>query len=326
MRPLGTGFALQFRCYLTVEQSPSIPRLGPSTAGAQITTTPISMHRILLITALLALLFTNCGGSPEVKATGQDTDRQIRDLISALTPASPTANSAVQSDWIDRYREVMDRLSEAGPEVGQAALDKFHESDDAILDVRRGLLRVAAHNLPAETVGLLETLFEEFGEHLGIRMAALELLVQTSPTDAIRLLEPILAARRPGKTYPDPERLVTCYAEAALASELGEQAALTLAGYASNLFFDQTGRKVAVQKLVDYPSPHSRETLRIVLVESTGNAYLRRIAANTLVKMAKTDAATKDALCGILNDVMNKEADVNFQLYLVNMITEHCNR
>ena len=282
------------------------------------------MHRHPLLSLLIAPLLLNCGGSTEVQATNLGVDRQIRDLISALSPSPPTANSAVKSDWIDRRREIESKLATAGPEVGQAALDRFLESDEPILDIRRGLLRVAVQNLPEETAPLLEALFEEYGEDLGLRTSAIELLAESSPADAIRLVEPILAARRPGKTYPPAERLVACYAKAAKNAGLTDLAAVTLADYASNLFLDQAGRVVAVKALSNYPGPHTRATLRTVLVESTGDAYLRRMAADALVKQSKVDPETAASLCDILNDVMNKEADVNFQLFLVNMIAKYC--
>jgi|FLOH01.1.fsa_nt_gi hypothetical protein len=282
------------------------------------------MHRHFILIAFLAFAFLNCGGTEEVGASSKDADRQIRDLISALTPASPTANSAIVSDWVDHRREVEGRLATAGPEVGQAALDKFLSDDDMILDIRRGLLRVAARNMPKDTIGLLETLFEEYGEQMGIRTCAIELLAENSPLDAIRLIGPILEARRPGKTYPSAERLVACYANAAKIAGIDEDAAIALADYASNLFLDQAGRVVAVKALSNYPGSRTRATLRTVLVESTGDAYLRRMAGDSLVRLAKIDPETDAVLCDILNEIMNKEADVNFQLYLVSMITKYC--
>ena len=68
----------------------------------------------------------------------------------------------------------------------------------------------------------------------------------------------------------------------------------------------------------------SRETMRTVLVESTGNAQLRRVAAQSLLAHRKVDAETDATFCTIMEEVMNKEADINFQHFLVNVIEEHC--
>lgn len=283
------------------------------------------MQRHILPSILLILLLAACGNAPDTKAAApSDADRQIRDLIAALAPAPASVNSAVQNDWFERYREVTDRLRVAGPAVGQAALDKFNESDGEPLMLRRGLLRVAAYNLPTETAPLLEAIFEMYGEDLGLRTAAIEVLTETSPADAIRLVQPIMEKRRPGKTYPEAERLVDCYAKAALAVDLGTEAQRVLSTYASDLFLDQTGRVMAIKALADYPGAHTRGTLRTVLVESTGNGYLRRLSAKSLVNLAKVDPETDAVLCDILTEIMNKEADTNFQQTLVNIIEKNC--
>jgi len=286
---------------------------------------PHVMQRYLLPSILLILLLAACNGEPQAKTTvPNDADRQIRDLVAALAPAPASANSAVQNDWFNRFREVSDRIRTAGPAVGQAALDKFHESDDEPLAMRRGLLRAAGYNLPVETAPLLEAIFEQYGEDLGLRTAAIEMLSETSPADAIRLIQPIIEKRRPGKTYPEAERLVECYAKAALALELGKEAQLVLSSYATDLFLDQTGRVMAIKALADYPGSHTRETLRTVLVESTGNGYLRRISVKSLVKLAEVDPETNTVLCDLINEVMTKEVDLNFQQHLINILEKHC--
>lgn len=283
------------------------------------------MQRHILPSILLILLLAACNSEPDSKPTPpNDADRQIRDLVAALAPAPASSNSAVQNDWFDRFREVTDRIRTAGPEVGQAALDKFHESDAEPLMLRRGLLRAACYNLPAETAPLLEAIFEQYGEDLGLRTAAIEIITETSPADAIRLIQPIIEKRRPGKTYPEAERLVECYAKAALTLKMGKDAQLVLSTYSTDLFLDQTGRVMAIKALAAYPGSHTRETLRTVLVESTGNGYLRRVAAKSLVELAEVDPETDAILCDLLNEIMGKEMDPNFQLYLVNMIEKHC--
>jgi len=277
-----------------------------------------------LLPLCLLLLSAACGGSNSNSAQASDAtvQRQVRDLVSALTPPSATANSAVRNEWFKRRKERIKELSSAGEPLGQAVLREFEENPSASLDVRRGLLEVAARNLPALMGPKLGSMLTDYGDDLGLRTKACELLAQTSPELAFELLEPLILERRPGRTLPPDEIMVTSYATAARLA--GSNPVQTLSTIAADLFAEQTARLMAVRELAKYPGVRSRETLRIVLVESTGNAYLRRAAAQALVALAKIDSDTDAQLCGILTEVMNKESDLNFQTFLVSMLEKHC--
>ena len=59
--------------------------------------------------------------------------------------------------------------------------------------------------------------------------------------------------------------------------------------------------------------------LEEVLRESTGNAYLRRLSAQSMVKIGDFES-----ICPILQRTFDHEADTNFQLFLLNVIEENC--
>jgi hypothetical protein len=277
-----------------------------------------------LLPLLVLLLITACTGSGASQARPLDAkaQRQVRDLVTALTPVSATANSAVRGQWFTRRKALIEELNTAGEALGQAAFDELMAHPEAPLDVRRGLLEVAARNLPEALRPELVRLMTEYGEDIGLRTKACELLAQTSPVTALELLEPLITEHRPGRTLPPEEIMVTSYAIAADLAEIDPVPVLS--AIAADLFAEQTARTMAVRKLGNYAGARSRETLRIVLVESTGNAYLRRAAAQTLVVQAKIDPKTDAELCSFLEEVMNKESDLNFQSFLVRMIERHC--
>jgi len=277
------------------------------------------MRSLLLL--LVPILFA-CGGKAEAEVTDASTARQLRDLISAFTPPPATANSAIRNDWVQRRTQLMEELSDAGPALGVAALDAFSADTDALLDVRRGLLEIAVKNAPEESAPVLIELFSEYGEVAGLRTKACELLPLADPKAAIDLIAGVLEDRYPGKSYPAEETMVRSYEEACVAAGVDFVPLLSIV--AADLYEEQTGRLMAVRALSRAPGLRSRETLHTVLVESTGNALLRRGAAQALISLAEIDPETDAVLCDILEEVMNREADLNFQNFLVNTIEKHC--
>lgn len=283
-----------------------------------------------LLPLFLFLPLVGCGDSPRQTGgtqspeatSGAPIDQRVRDLVSTLTPPAATADGAERSSWFQRRRTMLDELNQAGPDLGQAVLDEYHAHPEAPLDVRRGLLEVAAHNLPEEVRDELAMLVTQYGDDLGLRTKACELLAQTSPKEAFELLEPLILEHRPGKTLPPEEIMVSSYATAARLAKLDPVE--TLSTLAADIFAEQTARLMALKELAKHPGIRSRETLRTVLVESTGNAYLRRGAAQALASHAKVDDDTAAQFCAILDEVMNKESDLNFQTFLVSMIEKYC--
>ena len=258
---------------------------------------------------------TEASPSPALDASAVAKD--LRDLETALTPFDPTTPRGEQSAWFQRRRDLLERMMDVTPEHGAQALQRFAERPDALPAVRGGWLHVAAHNAPLEALPILEQLLLVFGEDLGLRTKAAELLPAASPARAIELLEPILLGQRGGVTYPPEDRLLGAWNEAALA--LDHDRVPTLASIAVDIRRAEAVRHAAVKLLGGVESDHGRQALEQLLVESTGNHMVRRYAVQSLVTSVE---ASK--ICPLLEQVRNNEADTQFQMFLDGTIRETC--
>ena len=276
---------------------------------------------------LLLLLLAACGGgSSDAAETGQGAgapagdaviQRELRDLITAVSPLAPTATKSAEMDWFRRRRETLERLRAGSPELGRAALDEYLTRPDALLDVRTALLDVAAHCGPEEAQPLLVELVSTFGEHLGVRKAAARFLALTSPEKAAELLEPIVSTTEGARTYPPMEDLLESWVIAMDA--LGRDPVEVLAEVSTDIRQEQSTRHFAARQLGEHEGAAGRQALEALLVESLGNNMLRRIAAQSLGA-----TVAKDDLCPVLERVMNNEADPNMLQFLASMLEEFC--
>ena len=116
---------------------------------------------------------------------------EIRDLIVAVTELGAEATKGERNDWFGRRRDTLERLRKAEPEVGREALRVFHERTDASQAQRMGLLDIAAHAAPEDARELLMELSATWGEDLGLRTKAVRLLGETSPAQAIEVLQQV---------------------------------------------------------------------------------------------------------------------------------------
>ena len=57
----------------------------------------------------------------------REIERDIRDLITAVTKLPATATAAEQSAWHPRRKLTLERLHGAGPELGRRALSEYRE-------------------------------------------------------------------------------------------------------------------------------------------------------------------------------------------------------
>lgn len=291
----------------------------------------------LLASSALALWGAACGGAeggspsdggadtlarsaqaadlPPVSERGR---AQIERLVQALTPLDLDLTSDHHDRWLHAGRALREELRRADPEVGVAALWRLRDAriQDPLL--RRGLLEVGSHAAPDVARPLLVTLIEEYGHDFAVRTFAVEFLSETSPQTALEVLEPHLRKRRkPNKTMPPDEFLVRGYARAAQAT--GEDPTAILADVATNLWMEDAARHFAVAELGRYPSPYARSVLEAILIESTGNSYIRRKAAQAL-----RDSVPAEAACETFRRVANHEAELGMLEFLLDMIRENC--
>src|SRR5262245_27522140 len=265
---------------------------------------------LVLLTAL-----AGCGRS-EAKSTAVAA-REIADLIIALTPPPATAIPVVKSEHFATRKRTLERLRQASQAHGIEALRVYREEPPSLPEVRAGLLDVAAHTAPAESEELLVQLTTTFGEDMLVRREATELLGECVPARAIQVLEPILRDQYDGRTYPPEERMLEAWIRAKETRH--EDPTELVARIATDLQRAQDVRHLATRALGAHDSPLARQALETLLVESSGNGYIRRIALQSLLAILP-----REAYCELVKRVQSHEADTDFILVLERALDENC--
>lgn len=253
----------------------------------------------------------------EAPVSDRDIQREIRDLITAVTKLPATATAAEQDAWHPRRKLTLERLRAAGVELGRQALREYKARAKDSVDVRIGLLDVAAHAAPEDTLPVLLALFEDASADMTLRRNSVRWIGSTAPEKALEIFEPILRLTRPTKTYPSSAVLLDAWNDAAL--KLGEDRSALLAHAATNLSEEQETRTYAARRLGEFQSLIGRKALEALLIESAGNNYLRRVAAQALEA-----SVPAEELCPHLEQVLSNEADIVFAEFLDNMIQKIC--
>jgi hypothetical protein len=253
----------------------------------------------------------------DAPTSGPQLEREVGDLVAAFTPPAETATTSVQDDWLRRRRATLTRMRSMPRELGEAALAAYRERRDDPVPVRSGLLEAASIAAPEATRPELVRLVTEYGDDLGLRTDACRLLGESSPDRAIEVFPKILLDPQRSSTAPPDEAMLAGWLRACELS--GASPLPALARLATDLQRDQATRHLAVRALADYPSKVTLSALEEVLRESTGNAYLRRLAAQTMIEVGEFET-----VCPILHDTFEHEADTNFQLFLEDVIETYC--
>jgi len=259
------------------------------------------------------------GAAPqeEVSTAG----KRIAHLIELSTPLDPTLTSDHHDRQLHARRAYLEELRAAPKDVGLEALERFQtleeDPEEVPLYVRVNLLDVAAHAATEETVPLLETLLLEYGHRIDIRTEATVLLGRVAPQRAVELLTPLLERTKRTSTMPADEFLLRAYVIGCEGS--GTDPVPILADVATNIHKEDPARHMAVGELGKHPTRLAQQALRSILVESTGNAYLRRKAAQGI-----RDAFPREEACAIFELIASREADTNFLLFLGDMIEDNC--
>ena len=246
---------------------------------------------------------------------------QLVELVELMTPLGKTVTSDITDKRFLRGQEVLGKLRAGGRETGLEALRMLREdvpSDKPRpTDVERALLDVAAHAAPEDARPLLVSLVKEFGPSLALRTEATLLLGETSPETALEVLAPIVKNAHPKQTMAPAE--FTLHAFVTACDKTGRSAVPELADIATNLYMDETARIRAVKELGHRPEPLALQALQAILIESTGDGYLRRMAAQGL-----RDSLPKENACEMFQKVAENEADLNFLQFLRDMLEKNC--
>ncbi len=245
-----------------------------------------------------------------------DDTRRAADLFVQLATPGGGANSAEQDRWIEGVRRLMEGMASEPPTVGLALLALAVGDETKPVVARR--LGVEAGAIAAGPLAsdLLSTLITEFGPQLELRDAAVRALPKADPARALEVLGPILR-ERPRSTLPPYENMLASYLEAAAA--LGADPVPVLSVVAADMQQDQATRHQALRELGSHQSTLSVRVLEEVLVESSGNAYLRRLAGQSLLQ-----AASRGEACAIFERVMSREADPEMLAFFADMVERHC--
>jgi len=278
------------------------------------------MH--LFSRSLVPLLVLSCAAqlsscdADEAKAAAV-ANREIRDLITALTPAPPTSVPVEKSEHFATRKRTLERLRAASQAHGIEALRVYREEAPELPEVRAGLLDIAAHTAPKACEELLVELVTTFGEDMLVRRAATELLGACMPERAVQVLEPILRERYDGRTYPPEDRMLDSWI---LAKEkLREDPVPLVALVATDLQRAQDVRHLATRALGRHDSPLSRQALETLLVESSGNGYIRRIALQSLLAILP-----RPTFCELAKRIQSNEADTEFIVVLQSALDANC--
>lgn len=270
-------------------------------------------------------LIAACGGSqdaaePEGRVQVDPEEMEaararIRAFLEAWAPVSPIATSDVGDAAKAEQDRLRIELRTAGLAVGRAAFEAFLAGGDHLPLARVDLLDIYAHNAPGESEDFLAERLQTYvsGEGL-IQTEAARILAQTSPERARAVLEPLILATRHSRTLPDPERLLHAWILAG--QELGEVPAPLLVEVATGILRPAPVRTLAVRTLGDIPGIESQRALETILVESGTDGYIRRRAAQALVKQLGPDVRP------ILERVADRETDPAFLNYLANILRD----
>jgi HEAT repeat protein len=187
---------------------------------------------------------------------------------------------------------------------------------DSIPEIRTGLLEIAAYAAPEETRPILVELVSTYGDELFVRAQAASFLAATSPETALEVLTPVLTGEARG-TFPPEDQLLEAWNSAALST--GADRTPLLCDIATDPKRDQAVRHLATKLLGGLPGEQGRQALELLLVESSGNQYIRRLAAQSLVS-----TLSAEDLCALLRTVIAREADPNFQIFLDSIVQQNC--
>jgi hypothetical protein len=263
--------------------------------------------------------------TPAAAPAPSTPEARVQQLVTALVPLEKTVTSDLSDAHFVEGQRLQAELAKEGRPVGLAALEALRslrqrqkiEGAERILAVERGLLGVAARAAPLDTRELLHNLTTQYGAALDLRTEAVLLYAETSPAQALEVLGPLVVQKRAESTLPPAEFLVVAYVTAC--EKTGNSPVEGLATVATNLFQEGAARVRAVKELGKHKEPRALQALQAILVESTGDGYLRRMAVQSLLQSLPAESA-----CEILYRVADKEADLNFLQFLGDVIEKNC--
>ena len=251
------------------------------------------------------------------------TDAHRAEVYELLVELQPLRLD-LTSDHHDRQFILNKRRFEAlekddRPEVGWAALHAFtnYKGDD--FHSRRAMLSIGATLSPDVAAPILKELAFTYGHRMGDRAEALLMLGEIDPDALLEGARPYLERKgRRFQTAPSDEFFARAWVIACESG--GKNPVPMMADVAMNIALEPIARYVALDALSEHGGdPLAQATLQEALVESTGDGYFRRKAAQGIISSFPSELA-----CTLLAEVLRKEADLNMARFLDDMIQTNC--
>lgn len=274
---------------------------------------------VLTLACVLGVWAGGCDRNPApTPAPPVTAQARLAELVALLSPIEEAVTSDKSDARFIRAQELLGELRNGDRSVGLAALEVLRkEEKNRPVEVERGLLDVASHAAPEDARPLLESLVLQYGPSLSLRTEALLCLAETSPQRAIEIVQPLITRTRANQTLPPAEFLVRAWVTAC--EKTGRSPVKELADVATNLFQEEAARIRATKELGKHKEPLAQQALSAILIESTGDGYLRRMAAQGL-----RDTLPRETACSTFQRVAEREADMNFAKFLADLLEKHC--
>ncbi|MFN0242035.1 MAG: hypothetical protein ACKVWV_04015 [Planctomycetota bacterium] len=268
---------------------------------------------------MLGVWASACDRNPQPTSTPPTAAHaRLAELVALLAPIEEVVTSDKSDARFIRAQELLGELRNGDRSVGLAALEVLRrEEEHRPVEVERGLLDVASHAAPEDARPLLESLVLQYGPSLSLRTEALLCLAETSPQRAIEIVQPLITRTRASQTLPPAEFLVSAWVTAC--EKTGRSPVKELADVATNLFQEEAARIRATKELGRHKEPLAQQALSAILIESTGDGYLRRMAAQGL-----RDTLPRETACSTFQRVAEREADMNFAKFLADLLEKNC--
>ncbi len=250
---------------------------------------------------------------------GEDARDAVGRLIEATRPLDPTLTSDYHDRHLAEQRQLIEGLKVSEEEIGNAALHAYTGAEKEPYLVRRALIWVGGFAAPESARELLRTLMMNYGFPIDDRTEATIVLAKTSPEVFLASAAAHLRRReKPTQTMPDDEFLVEGWVDACQLT--GQSPVPMLADVATNLLMQPRARYLAAKRMRLFPNePIGQEALESCLVESMGDGYLRRMAAQSLRELLPRETG-----CRLFAETLARESDLNFRQFLNDMIQENC--
>lgn len=250
----------------------------------------------------------------------EEVRAEIISLLRDLQPLHESLTSDHHDRWYILNRRRLEALErDTRKDVGLAALRAFEKYPVRDYNVRRNLLRIAARVAPEESSVFLGNLAFTYGPYIEDRTEALLYYAEIAPEEFLDRARPYLERTgRPFQTAPNDEFFATGWLKACEVS--GEDPVPMMASVATNFALEPRARYLAVKSLKAYAtSPLARAALETTLVESTGDAYIRRMSAQSVI-----GGYPREEACALLQKVASRESDINFARFLDDAIQSNC--